>query len=111
MPPKKEEFPRSKYRLRTNCKLGTTEAALGEALAEFGKVWQVLTDKAETAHIVTFKSTSAVDAALKRERITVGGRAEVKLFQLPLANPALVKKEEFFEELFSKTSHKPSSMM
>ena len=118
MPPKPKEpqFERSKYRLKTfgrnTAKKGeVTEAALGEALEEFGKVWQVLADPAkDNAFVVTFKSTAAVDAALQRERITVGGRTEVKLVALPLANPSLEKKEQFFLEFFSKTSQKPSSM-
>mgnify|MGYP001298087112 CR=1 FL=1 len=106
MPPKPKEpqFERSKYRLKTfgknTAKKGeVTEAALGEALEEFGKVWQVLADPAkDNAFVVTFKSTAAVDAALQRERITVGGRTEVKLVALPLANPSLEKKEQFFLE-------------
>ena len=119
MPPKaakEPQFERSKYRLKTfgrnTAKKGeVTEAALGEALEEFGKVWQVLADPAkDNAFVVTFKSTAAVDAALQRERITVGGRTEVKLVALPLANPSLEKKEQFFLEFFSKTSQKPSSM-
>ena len=65
-------------------------------------MWQVLADLAKDNAFVVVKS-AAVDAALARERITVGGRTEVKLQALPLANPSL-EKEQFFLEFFSNVA-------